>query len=757
MTVLDEPATPAAAGPDRSATGRAASGSPPPRVGMRRRPAWRRFTRWSFRVAVILIVGIPVLAATTGLSGGWLLLFGDLPGTVPEEKPPVQAIPSKVYDAAGNEIGEFREFDLSVPMTPADVPQVLKDAVVAAEDQNFYDHKGMDPQGLARAAVANYAENDVVQGGSTITQQYVRNKYLSTERTVERKLNEIILATRVERDLEDKLGSKQAAKEEILFQYLNTTYFGGGAYGAQAAAQTYFRKDVRDLTVSEAALLAAVIPAPSRYGPRENPATAESRRKDVLAEMLRQGKITQAQYDEAVAQVLWYSGFGLPDRPATIFFPPPENAIGRYPYFIDYVRQYLIERYGPERVFRGGLRIETTIDPRLQDLAEQAVANGLAGTSAPLEMSLVSVEPATGFVRAFVGGRDFTASQVNLGLGGITGMQPGSAFKVFTLAKALEDGYGPDTVYDAPGSIEIGGYRFKGGAGGAIDLRSATANSVNTYFVQLIRDVGPNRVAELAHRLGVSRINPDKQYGLSLTLGAYEVSPLDMAAGYATIANHGVKADATPVVKVIAPDATVVEDNSGPRGTRVLNAAVADWTTELLTGVIDGGTGKRAAIGRPAAGKTGTAENYTAAWFSGFTPQLATAVWMGYSDTPKPLLGIGGFGQVMGGTIPARTWAQFMGPAMEPLPVVPFAEPGILPSPTSGIRKASREALPTITRDCGGPCVELPVLTTPSLVPTDPARPGAPPATPAPPAPPPPTTTSTTATIAAPAGARLSR
>jgi penicillin-binding protein 1A len=498
---------------------------------------------------------------------------------------------------------------------------------------------------------------------------------------------------------------------------------------------------VRDLGVSEAALLAAVIPAPSRYGPRENPAKAESRRRDVLAEMLRQGKITQAAHDDAAAQILWFSGFGLPDRPATIFFPPPTNTIGRYPYFVDYVRQYLIERYGPERVFRGGLRVETTIDPRLQDLAEQAVANGLGRTGPPLEMSLVSVEPATGFVRAFVGGRDFTASQVNLGLGGILGMQPGSAFKTFTVAKALEDGYGPDTVYNAPGSIEIGGFRFKGGAGGPIDLRNATSNSTNTYFIQLIRDVGPNRVAELAHRLGVSRINPDKQYGLTLTLGAYEVSPLDMAAGYATIANHGVKADATPVTKVIGADGTVVENNTGARGTRVLNPAVADWTTELLTGVIDGGTGKRAAIGRPAAGKTGSAENYTAAWFVGYTPQLSTAVWMGYSDTPKPLTGIGGFGQVMGGTVPAITWARFMEPALDGQPELGFAEPGILPQPTSGIRSASREALPTISRDCGGPCVIDPVLTTPPLPPPDPTKPDQPVATAPPPTPPPPTTT----------------
>lgn len=718
------------------------------RTGMRRRPTWRRMLRKSTRIAIVLIIGIPIFAVSAGAAGVRLLLFGDLPGTVPKERPPLVAIPAKLYDTNGAPIGEFRQFDLSVPVTQDDIPQVLKDAVVAAEDHTFWTHKGIDFEGLSRAAVANYNEERVVQGGSTITQQYVRAKFLNNQQTFERKLNEVLLATRVERELIEKLGSEDAAKEEILFQYLSTTYFGGGAYGVGAAAQTYFRKPVKDLSASEAATLVAMIPAPSKYDPRINPKVADERRVEVLHQMriLTQEKagqidadntdafktgldaqravgdkfkgITQTEYEDGVGKHLYLAAFGAPDRPFTLFWPPEKSDPGVYPYFNDYVRQYLLEKYGPDKVYRGGLVIETTIDPHLQQLADQSVAQALNGTRPPLEMSLVSMEPSTGFVKALVGGRDFTASQVNLALGGITGMQPGSSFKPYTIARALEEGYGPDTVYNASGTWTVpgcsGACTVKGGAGGPIDMRAATAGSINTYFAQLINDVGPNKVAELAHRVGVSRIALNKSYGISLTLGAYEVSPLDMAQGYSVFANHGVKADATPVKKVTMADGTVLEDNTGARGTRVLSAPVADWTTDLMTGVIKkGGTGERADIGRPAAGKTGSAEHNKAAWFVGYTPQLVAAIWMGYSDAPKPLLNINGFGVVFGGTLPALTWNRYMKAAMEGQPAVPFPEPGVLPAPSSGIRKSNRQSFPNVVKDCGGPCVVMPSLTSP--------------------------------------------
>jgi penicillin-binding protein 1A len=344
----------------------------------------------------------------------------------------------------------------------------------------------------------------------------------------------------------------------------------------------------------------------------------------------------------------------------------------------------------------------------------------MAGTSSPLEMSLVTVEPSTGLVKALVGGRDWNASQVNLALGGVQGMQPGSSIKAFTVAEALEEGYSPETIYNAPAVFNVPGCGgqcgIRGGAGGPISMREATAQSTNTYFAQLILDLGPNNVAELANRLGVTRITLDKQYTLGLTLGAYEVSPLDMAAGFSVFANHGIKPGATPVAWVIDGSGKLLEDNTNPHGPRVLNAAVADWTTELLQGVVDHGTGTRADIGRPVAGKTGSAQNYWAAWFVGYTPQLSTAIWVGHTDTLRSLYNIGGFsGPIMGGTLPAQTFSRFMQAAHVGAPIVDFTPPGILPPPSSAIRQAPEESpILDMPLDCNGPCIATPTLTTPT-------------------------------------------
>jgi penicillin-binding protein 1A len=724
-----------------------------------RRPAPRRALRAAGRIALVLIVGLPLLVAGTATAGVGLLLFGNLPGTVPEENPREASQPSRVYDVFGNEIAVFREFDLTVPMTKDNVPQVLKDAVIASEDRNFWTHRGIDPEGLFRAALTNYREGTVVQGGSTITQQYVKERYLTSERTISRKLNEAVLATRVERDLADEYGSERAAKEEILFRYLDQTYFGGGAYGAGAAAQTYFRKDITQLTLSEAALLAGVIPAPSKFGPRENFFLAEGRRQDVLKAMLDEQMITQAQFDEAFAQPVWYAGFGFPDGPVTLVHPAPSGGATAHHYFVDYVRRYLEDRYGHDLVIRGGLRIETTIDPFLQQKAEKAVSDNLRGTEYPLEMSLVSIEPSTGHVKAFVGGRDFDASQVNLGLGGSTGMQAGSAFKTFTMAAALEAGFGPETTYPGgpylePGCVTAGNVPCAalGGAGG--DMRSAAASSSNAYFVQLAEDVGANDVAEVANRLGLSSwMTLDRDYSPRITLGQYSVSPLEMAAGNATLANHGMRPHVTPVVRVTQPDGTLLEDNSTATGTQVLHPAIADTVTDILRGVITNGTGRRADIGRPVAGKTGTADDYRAAWFAGYTPQLATAVWIGYADEPRPMYNIAGFSRVEGGSIPAKTWGEFMRAAHEGLPVIDFPVPGPLPPPrTEGDdedaaprRRPNQRSVGTLPRDCGGPCVQSPSLPPPAAPPPPTTTP--PPAGPTVPdeqQPPPSSTTTTT-------------
>lgn len=664
-----------------------------------------RVVRGASRAVVVLAVGVPLFVLAAGLAGLGLLLYGDLPGTVPEEHERVRALPSVVLDAAGSEIGTFREFELTVPVEPDDIPEVLERAVVAAEDRNFWEHSGVDVEGLARAALANFREGEIVQGGSTITQQLAKNRYLSDERTLDRKLDEAVIAARLEREL---------SKDEILFRYLDTTYFGGGAYGVGAAARTYFRKPVSELTVSEAALLAGIIPAPSAANPRTDPAAAEERRVAVLELMHEQGFLSEDELDEAVDQELWFAGFGEPDRPATVFHPPEARDEGPYPFFLDYVRRDLLERYGHDQVFRGGLRIETTIDPTLQDRAEAAVAANLEGTEAPLDMALVSVEPSTGHVKALVGGRDWEANQVNLALGGSLGMQPGSSFKPFVLATAFERGLEPDTVYPAPARWQVPGCEGSqctvsnyGNRGyGSATLRSATASSMNTVFAELVYDLGPQVARETATRLGISSLDAQHDYGVSLALGSAEVSPLDMAGAYAVFANHGVRAAPTPIRRVLDAQGTVLEDNTIPRGDRVLNAAVADTVTDVLTGVIESGTGTGAVIGRPAAGKTGTAEDYRAAWFAGYTPQLATAVWMGHADEPRPMRDVRGYATVTGGSLPASAWAEFMEPAHASLPVEQFPDPGPLPVPGGVVSieaPARRQPMP-LPAGCGGLC-----------------------------------------------------
>ena len=686
-----------------------------------RAPLWG-VTRLAGKVTALLVVFAAVAVPLGVTTGFWALLNLDLPGQIPDhENPRIESRPSVVVDAAGNRIAEFRAFELTVPLEPEDVPTVLEDAVVAAEDRRFWEHNGVDPMSLIRAAIVNYESGEIEQGGSTITQQYVKNTYTQGERDISRKLREALIATRLEREM---------SKEEILFRYLDTVYFGDGAYGVGAAAESYFRKPVSELTISESALLAGAIAAPSRYGPRVNADVAEQRRLLVLDAMREEEMITEAEYQAARAERIWYAPFGEPPGPAPVVQPPPSPQQPTYPYFVDYVRRSLEANLGENLLYRGGLTIETTIDPRMQAEAEAAVAERLDGTAPPLEMSLVSVEPSTGFVRALVGGRDFQASQVNLALGGSTGMQPGSSFKPFVLASALEHGVEPEERYPAPSALSFPGCagtctisNYDGDDRGRITLRNATEQSVNTVYAQLVDEVGPGAVAELAHRVGVSRIDPAGEYGVSLALGSYEVSPLDMAAGYATFANHGVRRTATPIVRITDPEGRVLEDNSAPGGEQVVDPAVADTVTDVLSGVIASGTGTSADIGRPAAGKTGTAQDYRAAWFVGYTPQLSTAVWMGYSDAARPLVGIRGVGQVTGGSHPAQVWARYMRAAHANLEVLGFTPPGPLPDPDAAPAAPQAPAAPppppapvppsegdrsygnSVVADCGGPCV----------------------------------------------------
>ncbi|MEM7275395.1 MAG: PBP1A family penicillin-binding protein [Actinomycetota bacterium] len=628
------------------------------------------------RVLVATVLSLIIVPPVAGAVAVATLVRGPLPvGELPEERRTVTAEPSVVVDASGREIGVFRGFDQTVEVTMAEIPQVLKDAVVAIEDQRFWTHDGVDFEGIARAARTNLEVGEVVQGGSTITQQFVKNVYLSGERTFERKIEEALLATEVE---------KRLSKEEILFGYLTSSYYGFGAYGIGAAAEIYFDKPVADLDISEAAVLAGVVQAPSRLSPFVDREAAEERRRLVLEAMWAQGLLTDEEHEREMQRRLWSLADGdPPGGPVTVLIPRAEKGAIHYPFFVDFVEAELLERLDPDQVYNGGLTIETTIDPILQDAAEAAVAERLGDSEYPVEMSAVTIDPSTGHVVAMVGGRDYEASQVNLATGGTTGFQPGSSFKPIVMAAAFEMGLSPEVVYPAPATWSMPGCsgsqcsvsNYDHAGRGNITLRSAMHASVNTVFAQLVLDVTIAETVRLARELGLDRLDPDRAYGASLALGAAESSTLEMASAYGTFANRGIRVTPTGILRVIDRDGNVLVDNRARPGTRVLDEAVADNVTDVLVGVIEDGTGTRARLDRPAAGKTGTGQDYRAAWFVGYTPDYTTAVWMGHADRLASLRGINGVRAVTGGSHPAIAWAEIMAVAHEGL------EPGAFPVP----------------------------------------------------------------------------
>ena len=661
-------------------------------------------------IAFLTVAALAPVAVTALVLSS--LLFPPPLDKLPDPRPPGGSQLSRVQDANGREIAVFREFDQRLPLQPGDIPQVLKQAVVSVEDKSFYTNNGLDVSGTLRALIANVQGREIVQGGSTITQQYVKNAYVGTERTLERKVKEAVLARQLNRIVD---------KDEILFNYLDGIYLGEGAIGVGAASQTYFRKPVNELTVSEAALLAGLIPAPSRYEPRGNPDAAEDRRTFVLDTMLDQGYITSDEHAEASRLRVWLTADGPAPRPSTLVYPPTDESANEYPYFVDYVRRYLESQYG-EQVYAGGLEIRTTLTPRLQELADRTVDEALQGTTSPIEMALVTLEPQSGFVRAMVGGRDFSESggQVNLALGncamppeevrdnvdvaascwgddsvvvegGGTGRQPGSSWKPMVLATALEQGTADSKVYSAPSVYRIPNCtgigcevnNYEGSSGGQATLREATVRSYNTVYAQVINEVGVPEVAAMAKKLGISSAwvaNPEI-HGTSYALGAQEVSPLDMASAYGVFATNGLRNPATPVLWVKDANGEFLEDNRQREPERVLDERVAYNVTDILRGVISGGTGTKADIGRPAAGKTGTAQEWRDAWFVGYTPSLSTAVWIGDKTKPTSLFDIKGVDRVTGGSIPAETWNAFMSQALESIPPTDFEEPPPPPAP----------------------------------------------------------------------------
>ncbi len=637
---------------------------------------------------------------------------------VPQAPPGAQT--SFVYDVNGKRIASFHAEINRTDIRFEHMPEHLRQAVIAVEDKDFYKHGGISLFGIVRAAWNNIISGEIEQGGSTITQQYVKNVYTGAERTITRKIKEAMLAMKVD---------KQYSKNQILARYLNTVYFGKGAYGVEAAARTYFGRPARQLTPLQSATLAGIIQLPGRYDPVDHPEAAKGRRNVVLDLMAQQGYIPRAEADE------------LKTRPIEVRRGSP-RASGRFPYFIDYVRRQTLAEFGEELTYSGGLRIHTTVDSAWQQAAEDAVASHLTEPKGPIG-ALVAVDPRSGAVRALVGGRDFNKSKFNAAIQARRGT--GSAFKTFTLAAAFEQRIDPMSIWNGPSQITIPDKQcytdgepwmpanYADAGQGTMTLLQATALSVNTIFAQLVVEVAPDSVVDVAHRMG---IQSDLDAVCAITLGSEDVTPMEMANAYATLAARGVSHRPTPFSKVTEADGTV---RLRPKGgeTRALEQNDADLVTHALEGVVQSGTGTAADIGRPVAGKTGTGQDYRNAWFCGYTPQLAACVWVGYQKGEIPMEGIYGLSGVTGGSIPAAIWHDFMSVAMANLPVEDFADPdfsgydrdptGISPSP-SPVPPPSPIPSPTPTAVLPTPLptVTLPTSPSPSPSPTATDEPGPP-------------------------------
>jgi penicillin-binding protein 1A len=540
------------------------------------------------------------------------------------------------------------------------ISPVMKQAIVAVEDRRFWEHRGVDIQGMARAVWADIRSQDLVQGGSTITQQFVKNQYTQQERTVSRKLKEAALAWQLE---------QRWSKDRILTAYLNTIYFGNGAYGIEMAARVYFDKHAKDLTLPESALLAGLPASPGAYDPAANPGAAKVRRTTVLRLMLEQGLITATDYREADEAPL--------PRAEEIGLPGDKGRVG---HFAEYVKQQLVPYYGSGKVFGGGLKVYTSIDLELQRIAHEAIEKWLPDPEGP-SAALVAIDPRDGRVLAMYGGESFKKSQFNLAVQGQR--QTGSSFKPFVLATAVEQGISPSSVLTSePTVINLGDklwavHNYEGAYLGPIDIEEATIHSDNSVYAQLTAQVGPKNVADMAHRLGITR--PLEDY-FAIGLGVEAVSPLEMARAFATLANGGERVDGSvlgnePRAVLRVEDGSRTDSNDAdPK--KVVDSNDAAIVNSILQEVVTEGTGTRAALDdRPVAGKTGTTENYGDAWFVGYTPQLVVAVWVGYADRLQPMETEFRGDPVAGGTLPALIWQAFTKRALAHLEEPPESFP----------------------------------------------------------------------------------
>lgn len=558
-------------------------------------------------VAVVVCIPIGVVSAL------WLQ---DLP--VCDEDAIDTAASTEVY--ANDHETLLARFQLQnrIPITDfSQVSSLVKDATVDIEDERYYSHGAVDLFGIARAAINN-ATGGSREGASTITQQLVRNTVLMDEMndiSVKRKLREAALAFQVE---------QQYSKDDVLLMYLNTINYGSGAWGIEAAAYRYFSKPSSELTLAEVATLVGIPQSPTYNNPIDNPENALARRNTVLDRMQRNGHITQEQADAAKAE------------PITLNTSDFSNdGIIKYPYFTSYVRDRLLSTLSFEDVFEGGLKVYTTLDIEAQEAAEAAALQKANEAGPDFECALTAIDPNTGYVKAMVGGRDYHTNQYNLAAQ--AKRQTGSSFKTFTLVAALEKGVSPQTTVNCYPQVFIGDWKVHNYANsnyGACSIAQAFAVSSNTGFARLVTYVGPAAVVDVAHRMGITS---DLEAVPAITLGAEEVTTLEMADAYATIANGGTHYDAVVVEKAFDRRGNVVIDNENPKGTRALSPEVAHAATEVMKGVVTGGTGTaaRLANGQEAAGKTGTTEYEKDSWFCGITPQYSVAIWLGDRTNQK--------------------------------------------------------------------------------------------------------------------------
>ena len=614
----------------------------------------RRRRRW-FIIAVTFIT-FAVIGAGLGAFAAYLQSAPSLDEVTFDPQ-----MTTYVYDINGDVLARFYR-ENRTPVDIEDVPQVIIDAFIAAEDGDFYKHHGIDFSAIARAAIANLKPGGTLQGGSTITQQVARLAFLTLDRTWSRKLKEVLWAIQIER---------KYTKDEIMEAYLNIQYFGHSAYGIKAAAQTYFSKDLSEINLQEAALLAGVVNGPAYFSPFYDMEAARNRRNFVLKRMYDMGFISQSEYMQAQ------------QSPIEVKDGRTQNS--RAPYFVEYVRQQLLERYGEARLYGGGLRVYTTFDPKLQKAAEEAIAAWVPakevddkGLPQP-QVAFVAIDVQNGHIRAMIGGRgnDHYNRAVQ------ATRQPGSAMKPFVYAAAIDTRrYTPvDTMEDEPTTFTLvtgetwSPTNYDNSYQGKITLRRALEDSVNVVAAKLINEIKPRTVIDYAKRMGITtlveqgRLNDNT---LSLALGGLTrgVTPLEIASAYAVFANGGIRVEPIAILRVEDSEGNVI-DEFRPSRRMALAPETSYIMTDMLRGVIERGTGVGANIGRPAAGKTGTTSDFTDAWFVGFTPDLVAAVWIG-NDTNKPMIYPD---QRIGSGIAARAWGAFMRAAVADMPVRDFSVP----------------------------------------------------------------------------------